>query len=193
MTAPTNSSPWGRLFERAASQGGYFTTRQAAAIGCSAQLLSHYLHAGRLRRVRHGIYRLVQLPDGNHDDLMIVWLWSHRAGVFSHETALSLHELSDLMPSQIHLSLPTAASQRHRKAPDQVVIHYADIGTTDRSWIANVPATTPKRTLVDCAMAGLQPEFLRQAVEQALKRGLVARADVVEVDLALREFGGLHA
>ncbi|HSJ99845.1 MAG TPA: type IV toxin-antitoxin system AbiEi family antitoxin domain-containing protein [Kofleriaceae bacterium] len=191
MTAPPKNPSWDRLFELAAGQEGYFTAQQAAALGYSRQLLSHYRRTGRLLRVHHGIYRIVHFPAGNHEDLVVAWLWSDRFGVISHETSLALHDLSDLMPSQIHLSLPLAARARRRKPPPNVVVHYAEVPITDRSWVASVPATTPKRTLIDCAMAGLEPEFLHQAAEQALRRGLIARGDIVEVDRALRPFTGL--
>lgn len=191
MAAPPKNPSWDRLFELAAGQGGYFMARQAALLGYSRQLLSHYWQTGRLLRVHHGIYRLVHFPAGPHEDLIVAWLWSDRLGVISHETALALHDLSDLMPSQIHLSLPIAARARRRKPPPNVVVHHADVPITDRSWVASVPATTPKRTLIDCAMAGLEPEFLHQAAEQALRRGLIARGDIVEVDRSLRSFTGL--
>ncbi len=44
--------------------------------------------------MRRGVYRLVHFPVGDHEDLTAVWLWSEREGVFSHETALALHDLS---------------------------------------------------------------------------------------------------
>ncbi|MEO6772780.1 MAG: type IV toxin-antitoxin system AbiEi family antitoxin domain-containing protein [Kofleriaceae bacterium] len=191
MPAPPKNPKWDQLFEVATTQDGYFTTKQATELGYSSQLLNHYVRTKRVVRSHRGIYRIVHFPPGDHDELVIEWLWSDRLGVFSHETALGLHELSDLMPVHIHLSLPTAARERRRKSHDGVVVHYADVPITDRSWIANVPATTPRRTLIDCAMAGLQPEFLQQAAEQALKRGLIVRADIVEVDRALRPFEGL--
>ena len=190
MTAPPKNPSWDRLFELATGQEGYFTAQQAATLGYSRQLLSHYRRTGRLLRVHHGVYRIVHFPAGDHEDLVVAWLWSDRLGVISHETALALHDLSDLMPSQIHLSLPIAARARRRKPPPNVVVHYADVPITDRSWVASVPATTPKRTLIDCAMAGLEPEFLHQAAAQALKRGLIARGDIVEVDRSLRPFMG---
>lgn len=131
------------------------------------------------------VYRLVHFPPSEHQDLIVEWLWSERQGVFSHETALSLHNLSDVMPVRVHLSLPTAASRRRRKLHEDLMLHYADVPITDRSWITNVPVTTPRRTLLDCALDGMQVEFLRHATEQAVKRGLVGRADLVEVERAL--------
>src|SRR6185312_13920789 len=97
---------WNRLYETAAAQAGHFTTKQAAEAGYSPQLLIHYLHAQRAVRVRRGIYRLVHFPAGEHEDLVVAWLWSELAGVVSHQSALALHGLSDALPAHIHLTLP---------------------------------------------------------------------------------------
>jgi predicted transcriptional regulator of viral defense system len=185
MTAPPAGPRWDRIYEVAMAQAGFFTTQQAAELGYSSQLINHYLRTNRVERATRGIYRLVHFPPSDHQDLIVEWLWSERQGVFSHETALSLHGLSDVMPARIHLSLPTAASQRRRKLHEDLMLHYADVPITDRSWITNVPVTTPRRTLLDCALDGTQAEFLRHATQQAVKRGLVGRADLVEVERAL--------
>jgi len=51
--------------------------------------------------------------------------------------------------------------------------------------------TTPRRTLEDCAAEDLSPELLRQAARQALRRGLVANGELVEVTRTLAPFGGI--
>jgi hypothetical protein len=56
-----------------------------------------------------------------------------------------------------------------------------------------VPATSPRRTLSDCAHEKLAPDLLRQAAHEALRRGLVATEDMTDVKRALRGFGGLAA
>jgi hypothetical protein len=55
---------WDALFDVAASQEGLFTTGQAAEAGYSSQLLYAHMHAGRVRRLRRGVYRLVHFPPG---------------------------------------------------------------------------------------------------------------------------------
>jgi predicted transcriptional regulator of viral defense system len=182
---------WDHLFEVAAAQQGLFTTEQAAAAGYSPQLLVHHVDAGRMLRVRRGIYRLVHFPAGEHEDLVAVWLWSAQAGVVSHETALSLHQLSDALPARIHLTVPSSWRRRRLRVPDDVVLHHDDIAAVDRAWVGSVPVTTPRRTLVDCARAAVAPDVLRQAARQALARGLIVRADLVDVERALEPFGGL--
>jgi predicted transcriptional regulator of viral defense system len=182
---------WDRLFEVAAGQAGYFTTKQAAAAGYSTHLLRKHIHGGRVTRSQRGIYRLVHFPAAEHEELVTAWLWSEQAGVISHQTALSLHGLSDVLPAQVHLTLPDAWRRRRFRVPAGVVLHHADMAPDERSWFGSVPATSASRTLGDCAKGGLAPELLRQAAQQALRRGLVTESELGDVATALKPFGGL--
>lgn len=183
---------WDHLFEIAAAQEGYFTTQQAAEAGYSPQLIAHHLSAGRMQRARRGIYRLVHYPAGEHDELVIIWLWSERAGVFSHQTALALHDLSDILPAQLHLTLPQTWRARRLRVPDGVVIHHAVLDSDRAWWFGSAPATSPRRTLEDCARVNLPPELLRAAALEALDRGLVTHDDLALVEATLEPFGGLY-
>lgn len=191
VEVPPTHPDWNRLYETASGQQGMFTTRQATEAGYSAQLLTHHVAAGKFARLRRGIYRLVHFPHGEHEELVVVWLWSDLVGVLSHQTALALHGLSDVLPAQVHLTLPAAACRRRFRVPPDVVLHHADVPPEDRAWFGAVPLTRPRRTLSDCAHGGLSPDLLRQAAEQALRRGLVARGELAEVERALVPFGGL--
>jgi len=141
--------------------------------------------------VRRGIYRLVHFPPGDHEGLTAVWLWSERVGVFSHQTSLALHDLSDVLPSRVHLMLPVSWTKRRLRVPDGVVLHYGDVEDRKRRWFGPVPVTEPSRALEDCARQNLSPELLRGAALEALHRGLVARHELAAVDKALGPFGGL--
>jgi len=184
---------WNRLYEVASAQEGHFSTHQAAQAGYSPQLLRKHILAGRVVRVRRGIYRLVHFPSSEHDELVVTWLWSERQGVFSHQTALALHELSDALPSKIHLSVPASWTSRRLRVPKGVIVHHMDVAKSDRSWFGAVPATSVSRTLADCARDGLSPDLLRQAAREALERGLVGKHELDEVRRALRGLGGLTA
>jgi predicted transcriptional regulator of viral defense system len=144
-------------------------------------------------RVRRGVWRLVHFPAGEHEDLTAVWLWSGQKGVFSHQTALALHALSDVLPARIHLTLPEAWRRRRLRVPEGVVLHYhhGEVGDSARCWFGPVPATAPLRTLEDCAAEHLPPELLRAAALDALSRGLVSRPALGAVEAALAPFGGL--
>lgn len=172
-----------RLREFAAEQSGYFTSAQARSAGYSTQTVRYHCGTGKFERIRHGIYRLRDYPPGPRDDLVVLWLWSEQRGVFSHGTALSLHSLSDLLPERVHMTVPTSEYQRKRALPSGLVLHEGEVGEHERSWYANVPLTSPARTLVDCIADRLSPSLLRQALDQAVKRGLLEVAEI-EVILA---------
>jgi predicted transcriptional regulator of viral defense system len=167
---------WDSLFGVAESQAGYFTTKQAAGAGYSPQLLA-YLVDKKVERVRRGIYRLVHFPASDHEDLVVLWLWSEQVGVFSHETALALHDLSDALPSQVHLTLPATWRRRRLRVPSGLVLHFADIADQDPASFGAVPLTAPLRTLKDCIEADVAPSLVGQAIHQARRRGLITAAD----------------
>lgn len=192
MSDAATSPSWDHLFEIAAAQEGHFTTKQAAEAGYSLPLLNHHLNSGRVLRVRRGVYRLVHFPACDHEDLTVVWLWAERRGVFSHQTALALHDLSDILPAKIHMTVPAAWRKRRLRVPEGVTLHYADLPDDDRRWFGAVPATTPLRTLLDCARCHVAPELLRAATLDALHRGLVLHSELDPVAQALEPFGGLH-
>jgi predicted transcriptional regulator of viral defense system len=191
--AVTSKPNWDRLYEVASSQDGYFTTGQGANAGYSTQLLLKHIRAGRITRVRHGIYRLVHYPASEHEDLAVIWLWSDRKGVFSHTTALALQGLSDVLPTQVHLTLPADWRGRRLRIPPGVVLHHAVVAAKERAWFGAVPITSPQRTLADCARDPISPELLQQAARQALSRGLVSSDELADVKTALAPFGGLAA
>ncbi|MBL0169105.1 MAG: type IV toxin-antitoxin system AbiEi family antitoxin domain-containing protein [Gemmatimonadaceae bacterium] len=182
---------WDRLFEIAAAQEGNFTTAQAAAAGYSPQLLAHHLGAGRIIRLRRGLYRLVHFPAGDNESLVRAWLWSERAGVVSHQTALALHGLSDILPAVVHLTLPVAWRARRLRVPQGIVLHFADLVAEERTWYGAVPISGAARAMNECARAGTSPDVLRDAARQALRRGIVTKAELADVDVALAPFGGL--
>lgn len=181
------------LYEVAAAQQGLFTTAQANASGYSRQLLRHHVLGGKFVRVQRGIYRFVEFPAGTHEHLVAAWLWSEREGVLSHQTALGLHELSDALPSRIHLVVPASWRRRRLRHPPNLELHFAAVADDERTWCGAIPATTIARTLNDCARAALSPDLLRQAARQALQRGRVLVAEIQAVIEALAPFGGLDA
>ena len=190
VTLPRASRPdWDRLYGVALRQEGHFTTQQANDAGYSSQLLVKYMRSEKVLRIRRGVYRLKHFPPGQQEDLVAIWLWSDRAGVFSHETALMLHDLSDVLPARAHLTVPATWRERRLRVPEGVVLHYAGVRKTERVWIGVVPVTSVPRTLADCAADHLSPDLLSAAVDQALARGVVAKREVARVQRALRAAG----
>lgn len=164
---------WDALYDMAQGQAGYFSSSQAKEAGFSLPLLHYHLTTGKVERARRATFRLRHFPTHPLEEFVVLWLWSGKEGVFSHTTALFLHNLSDVMPSRIHMTLPSVWARRRVKQPEGIVAHYADVPAGDRGWHDLVPVTTPLRTLRDCAETGLSGELYNQAVFEAVKRGLV--------------------
>jgi len=176
------------LYSVAAPQGGYFTTRDAASAGYSPQALRKHLLAGRISRAMHGIYRLVHYPPGEQEQLAVLHLWARGAGVFSHETALFAHGLSDVLPDRIHLTLLLSRDHSRIRMPPAVQLHFADVPASDQTWYGVVHCTKVGRTLWDCIESHVRPDLVVAAYEQALRRGLLGDAEAGKLREALHSW-----
>lgn len=85
------------------------TTAQILSLGFSKQLPVKYVADGLLERIRHGIYIL---PDSVHDDMYTLML-SSESIIFSHESALFLHGLSDRTPFIHTITMPSSKTLPH--------------------------------------------------------------------------------
>ena len=175
------------LHALAAAQGGYFTAKQARAAGYGYAHLAYHAGAGTFERTGPGLYRLADVPPSEHDDLVRLALWSRdRAdvpqAVASHDTALALHGIGELLPASTHLTVPSG----FRKAsPKGVVLHHAHLSTADVVDREGFSVTTPLRTLVDVASADRVPaEQVAKAAADAVSRGLVRRPRLVAAAIA---------
>jgi predicted transcriptional regulator of viral defense system len=100
------------LYHLAEPQAGYFTARQAAKAGFSWERLTDYSKTGRFQRLAHGIYRLARFPSSRFEDLFVAWLRCGPKSAISHESALAMYDLSDILPAEVHVTVPRTASRR---------------------------------------------------------------------------------
>jgi predicted transcriptional regulator of viral defense system len=170
------------LYQVAEQQAGYFTASQARQAGFSPSLLSYHVGTGRFERVRPRVYRLVQFPAFAHEDLYVAWLQAGLHSVISHDSALALYDLSDLLPDQIHVTVPRTASRRRQK----LRLHTKRLEPEDVTRYEGLPVTTVLRTLVDVTASSLADEQVRQAIQDALRRGLVARESLLQLSASRR-------
>jgi predicted transcriptional regulator of viral defense system len=83
--------------------------------------------------------------------------------VISHVSALSLHELSEVSPAKIHITLNPDLRLR-RAVPPRLVVHFASLSPEDVQLVEGVPLTTPERTIRDAHAAHLGPALIRRAI-----------------------------
>ena len=181
MTTPTTERA-DHLFQLADQQAGYFTAQQARALGYDYPAQHYHLKRGHWQRVGHGLYRLGRYPLGEHEQLAAMTLWSRdRAGtpqaVVSHHTALGLHGLGDLLPDDLHLSVPPGF---RKTPPPGVVLHRATWQGTETQMRHGFVLTDVRRTLTD--LIGVLPDdIVEAATVQAGALGLLSEAAVARL------------
>ena len=166
-----------RLFEIASGQAGYFMAEQARECGYSWSLLSHHVKMGRFARERRGLYQFQQYPSSSREEVIAAWLGvGPEVAVVSHESALDLLGLSDVVPRTVHLTVPRSKRPRH-PTPRGVTVHTTTraLAPDDVVIRSGARVTAAARSIVDGAQAGTAPEQIVLAVREALRRGLTTQ------------------
>ena len=167
---------WDELLAIAGSQHGYFTARQAVELGISRRALAWRAARAFVERHGYGLYRLAHWPIEANDDLYEL---QARApfGTFSHETALTLLGLSDIIPRAIHITIPESS----RLGPRLGVRFHRSRHLADRDrifrdglWVSSAP-----RALQDSARIGSDPDQLLEAARDAKARAMLTNEDLV--------------
>ena len=159
------------------SQSGYFTAAQALSVGYTYQSQKYHVDHGNWLRVDRALFRLPHWPP-DRDDSYVRWsLWSGGRAVVSHESALAVHELSDIDPVLVHLTVEATFHARD----DGVVLHVDHLGAVDVEDRGSWSVTTPVRTLQDVAASALSQEHIDSAVADALRLGRVTRRVLLRV------------
>lgn len=173
------------LFHIANNQQGYFTSRQATESGYFRTNFHRYITSGEWVKEQRGIYRLGHYPVTSHPELVLWALWSRNQkgiiqGVWSHETALEVHEISDVMPAKMHMTVP----KKFRKwidTPKHLVLYFANLSSKDVIAQQGYLVTTPLKTIVDIFKESkLSEDLMVQAVQDALQKGIISRKDLRE-------------
>ncbi len=169
-----------QLREIANRQGGYFTARQAAAVGYGLQHSDHYISTGEWTREAHGIYKLSGVPSDNpaQDELHLWLLWTigrkgtDPRGAYAYETAMSIFGISDLVAAKKHISVPP--SFRVSKTPRGIVLHRETRAASDIIEWSGLRVVCPLRTIVDLLReCRVSLEHVERGFKDASTRGLI--------------------
>jgi len=171
-----NTKPdYDQLYEIAEEQAGYFTTTQAKKVGFSWERLSNNVKSGKFQRIAQGVYRLAHFPGSAYEDLFIAWLVTGPNSVISHESALAVYDLSDMLPGEVHVIMPRNASRRRKG----IRLHTNQLSLEEITTRAGLPVTSVARTITDVANSGMSQELVFQAIHEALQRGLVSKDELL--------------
>jgi predicted transcriptional regulator of viral defense system len=166
------------LYEIAEDNYGFVTVEEGRRAGVRPQRLAEMARRGALRREGFALYRLDPFPSHELDSYRKATLWPYPIeGVLGHETALDLYELSDVNPAKIHVTLPSDYRIRRREVPALSVLHHDDLDERDVTHHEGLPIVTPAKAIRQCYQAHFRRDLLRQALEDAKRRGLITRAE----------------
>jgi predicted transcriptional regulator of viral defense system len=163
-----------QLAALAARQHAVFSLVQALALGLSANVVYKWAAAGKIHRVRKGVYSLVPpsllTRDGNY---MAAVLACGPGAVISHRDAGHLHEIRACHRARIDVTVPGRNAHRH----DGVDVHRSTTLTdADVMTIDGIPCTTLARTIMDLAGVVSQREVERAMEQAEMLQTLDARA-----------------
>ena len=148
------------------------TNKEAEELGYTRHNLSELTKSGQLERLRPGLY---QLKGKVIDDFVLISSNSNRI-IFSHQTALYLHDLSDRTPNVFHISAPQGYNASHIKNRyKDLQVHYVkkdlyELGKTEiKSPQGNlIPVYDIDRTICDIIID--REKIDKQIFTEAIKR-----------------------
>ncbi len=168
------------LLPLAEQNDGLVTANQARAIGILDSVLARLTQRGKLERVLSQYREAVLWARASHGPENIA---------LSHETALAVYGISDMNPSQVHITVPKGARLR-RQRPKWIVIHRGDLPPTDVTTHEGLPVTTVAKSVLHVANETGRLGLARQAIKDARKEGYISAAEAKRLTRQLNEHHG---
>ncbi|MBQ9664256.1 MAG: type IV toxin-antitoxin system AbiEi family antitoxin domain-containing protein [Oscillospiraceae bacterium] len=187
-----------RISVIASKHHGVLKTADVVEAGISKKALADYVKERGFERAAHGIYCD---PDAWIDDMLVLQLRCPKT-VFSHDTALFLHDLTDREPLSYTVTAKTGYNPSHlTEAGVKVYTVKKDlfeIGMTDSitPFGNRINVYNMERTICDVirSRSTMEAQVLQDALKQYAKRKdknlhqLMEYADLFHVDRILRQY-----
>jgi predicted transcriptional regulator of viral defense system len=178
--------------------GGVITTAQANKIGISNERLRLLVKSSKLERASFGVYIS---PDEFIDEMYIAQLRRQRI-IYSHDTALFLHDLTDRDPINYSVTVPTGYNiSRLREDGFNAFtikreLYKADIVQLSTVFGHTVTAYNLERTICDCLRSRnkIDIAIITDAIKRYVKRKdkdlntLMRLADIFQITKIIRSY-----
>jgi very-short-patch-repair endonuclease len=165
-------------------QGGVIARAQLAALGLSGAAIDRRVRAGRLHLLHRGVYSVGHRVIGTHG-----WRWAAvlacgSASVVSHESAADAWEIRASASGTVHITVGPGGRLRR---PGLRLHRRTSLPSDETARLGGLPITTPARTLLDLAAAGLRGRPLEAALDRA---ELLRLVDFAELQGLLARYPG---
>lgn len=180
------------------SNNGMIQTSQAITIGISKPVLYQYIKENGMEQIAHGVYAT---KDAWIDAMYMVHIRCEQA-VFSHETALFFHDLTDREPMEYEITVKTGYNPSRLKEDGMKVytvkkeLHGCGVVMMQTPFGHAVPVYDMERTICDIIRNRNNTEMqtFQTALKQYAKRKdkdlrlLMQYAGKFRVDKILRQY-----
>ena len=171
-------------------RNGYLTTKEARENGIENKTLQRMTNQGLIERVVHGLY----IGTDIFPDPFYVAQYRCPKGIFSNETALFLHDLSDRDPLRLMLTIPSGWNTKlltdesilfFYSNPNKIKLGVCEIETPNG---LTVKAYDTERTLCDCLkhIDKLDRDLVLTALKRYTKRKNRDNAKLLEYAAVLK-------
>lgn len=180
------------LLDHAHENFGFVTPDDARDLDLDPTVLRVMAARDVIEHIDRGIYRMPAVPPTPLDEYMEAVLWTGRRGVLSHETALDLHDLCDVNPAAIHLTVPPGWRTR-RALPAAYRLHRGRLDSQDIGQHEGIPIVAAGVAIQGAMDDGLGLGLIEQAINAARERGLITKRAEAELRMRRSERAHRHA
>lgn len=164
-----------QMDEMLKKNNGVIRTADILAAGVSKTYFAEYISHKKLERIAHGIYIS---RDVWHDSMFFLQL-RYEQSIFSHDTALYLHDLTDREPIQLTITVKTGYNTSHFRKLNvkaytiQKDLHQLGMITLKTPYGNPVRAYNAERTICDIVRSRKKIEI--QTLQNALSSFVVRK------------------
>lgn len=163
-----------KLNELIVGKNGLVFTKDVVKAGIPKSYLTELVKKGELERVGHGIY----INGDAFEDKMFSLQRRREAIIFSHDTALFLHDLSDRDPLNYSVTVPTGYNTQNIKNEGVIVftikreLHHLGLITLQTPFGNEVKTYNMERAICDMVRSRSQMDIaiLTDALKRYVKR-----------------------
>ena len=180
-----DTSSASRALEAFREHGGILRTKEALGLGIHPRTLYQLRDDGVLEQLSRGVYRLAELPDLSHPDLVTVAVRVPQA-VICLLSALTYHDATTEVPHEVQVALPRGTKAPQLDHPPLRVFHFSGRALTQGVAVVDLDGVDVRiydlaKTVVDCFRFRnkLGVDVAVEALNLAVKRHGVRPADIL--------------
>jgi predicted transcriptional regulator of viral defense system len=169
------------IYETAADNYGFITSKEAQALGVPNVDLIKMARRGRLDHLGHGVYRLAKYFPTAYDKYAEAIVFVGPGSYLYGESVLAMHNLALVNP----LRIAVATARRVRKALPGFINLVSASDDTETTVYEGIPSQSVTEAIRTCRKS-VMPERLLSAVEDARKQGLVSEVESKKLKKEIR-------